>query len=505
MFLFHVFLMASDKRRRKDNRGRGIRMRSRRVDRWDVKGKTRSVELMHDLRSRLAHRAATGRSRRGRLPPGPSTPPLVQLAAFLYEPKAFLYGVRQAHGEIVTLRLPSMFTVVQTSRPEHVQQVFRTSGDAAHAGKANAILKPFLGPHSLLMLDGARHLRHRRLLLPPFRGERMRAYGSTMQSLTQRAMASWPIGRTFRLQDETQRITLDVIVQTVFGLGDEAASLRAMLQRTLSLLDDPLYIVEFAQKDLGPWSPWGRYLRLRSEIQSALLTHIRASRHAADLDKRNDILSLLLLASDKDGAPLSDEEIHDELITMLIAGHETTATALSWTLHRLTRHADVLERVQAEIDHAFPSGDIDPDRIGELTYLDAVIKETMRIHPVIPGVGRVLQEPMQIDQYDLPPGVMVGCSILLAHTNNDIWPNPERFDPERFIGTRPSPYTYFPFGGGIRRCIGEAFALFEMRIVLANVLATLRPVAAPGISIRTSRRNITLSPSERMPIVFERR
>lgn len=465
------------------------------------------MQLIHRVRAELAGAAArgTGSRRPGRLPPGPTTPPFLQLAAFLYQPREFLEGARHAHGDILTLRLPDMFTLIQVNRPEHVQQIFRLSGDAAHAGEANAVLEPFLGPHSLLMLDGARHQRHRRLLTPPFRGGRMRAYGQAMHELTKNSMASWPRGRTFQLQDRTQEITLDVIVQTVFGLGDDAAALRAMLKKTLSLLDDPLYVVRFAQKDLGPWSPWGRYLRLKAEIQSALLAHIRSRRNAEDLADGADILSMLLQSTDEHGEPLTDDEVHDELITMLIAGHETTATALSWTVHRLTKHPEVLTRVLDELDAAFPDGTIEPSRVGELPYLDAVIKETLRVHPVIPGVGRVLQEPMELGGYELPTGAMLGCSILLAHYNETTWPEPDRFLPERFLDARPGPFTYFPFGGGIRRCIGEAFALYEMRIVLATVLSKLRPEPAPGYTVRTARRNITLSPSGRMPIVFRPR
>lgn len=464
------------------------------------------MEIVHRVRQELASRIARGPSRTGPLPPGPATPTFLQLAAFLYEPRPFLEGAREAHGDIITLRMPSMFTLIQVNQPEHVKHVFRLSSDAAHAGEANAVLEPFLGPHSLLMLDGERHLRHRRLLLPPFRGERMRAYGEAMRALTLASMARWPRGRTFALQDETQQITLDVIVRTVFGLGDEATAFRASLQKTLSLLDDPMYVVRFAQHDLGPWSPWGKYLRLRDTIQRELLGHIRTRRAAKDLDERSDILSMLLLATDDSGAPLSDDEVHDELITMLIAGHETTATALSWTFHRLTQHPEVLAKVLEEVDATSAE---DAGERAEHPYLDAVIKESLRIHPVIPGIGRVLQEPLELAGYALPKGSMLTCSILLAHFNEAAWPEPDRFDPTRFLpggsAIKPTAYTYFPFGGGIRRCIGEAFALFEMRIVLATVLRTLRPVAAPGVTIRTARRNITLSPSDRMPIVFEAR
>ncbi|MFT5355846.1 MAG: cytochrome P450, partial [Polyangiales bacterium] len=285
--------------------------------------------------------------------------------------------------------------------------------------------------------------------------------------------------------------------RTVFGIA-EPGPLRALLQRSLGMLDNPLYILEYAQKDLGPFSPWGRYLRLRSEIQRALMSHIAASRRDPKLESRHDILSMLLLARDEDGEPLADDEVHDELITMLIAGHETTATALSWTMHRLTRHPDVLRRAVAEID---ATGN---DTTAPLPYLDAVIRESLRIHPVVPGVGRVLEKPFTLGGYELPPGIMIGCSIILAHTNENVWPDAESFKPERFLDHRPPPDAYFPFGGGVRRCIGEAFALFEMRVVLREILRTFTPEAS-GETIRSVRRNITLSPSGAMPVVFRRR
>lgn len=431
------------------------------------------------------------------LPPGPTSPAALQLAAFLYEPQYFLKALRETHGEIVTLRLPGMFNIVQVSQPEHVKEMFRVRSDVAGAGKANAILKPFLGPHSLLMLDGKRHMRHRRLMMPPFRGERMRAYESEIRAVTHKALKRFPTGEIFKLQPRNQDITLDVIMSTVFGIA-EPGPLRSLLQRALRMLDNPLYILEYVQKDLGPLSPWGRYLRLRREIQSALMSHIEASRQDPQIETRHDILSMLLLARDEDGEPLSDDEVHDELITMLIAGHETTATALSWTVHRLTRHPEVLARALAEVD---ASGDEDG---AALPYLDAVIRESLRIHPVVPGVGRVLEKPFTLAGYDLPAGTMIGCSIILAHTNENVWPNAESFKPERFLEHRPPPDTYFPFGGGVRRCIGEAFALFEMRVVLRELLRTFTPEAS-GESIRSVRRNITLSPSGSMPVIFRRR
>ena len=458
-----------------------------------------------------ARRIAKGRGndRRDGLPPGPSAPPGLQMVGFLYRPIPFLRACRDRFGEPLTIRIPGIGAIVQFANPEAVKEVFRDSGDAMHAGKANEVLEPFLGRHSVLVLDGERHRGQRRLLIPPFRGDRMRAYGAAMGEITRARITHWPLDQTFRMQTETQAITLDVILRTVFGMdvGEAEDRMRHKLVEATRILDNPLYLIRAFQRDLGPRSPWGRFLRLREEAfveLSALFEERRREKELGGVE-RHDILSMLLDATYEDGSPMADEEIHHELLTMLVAGHETTATALSWVTHRLTRHPLVLRRVQRELDEAFPDGDVDPDRVQELEYLDAVIKETLRMHPVIPGVGRVIMEPTRIGGVDLPVGVMAGCSIYLAHFNPASWPEPERFDPARFLNGRPSPYTYFPFGGGIRRCIGEAFALYEMKVVLATILMRLVPVAAPGYRVGTMRRNITLTPTDGLPVRFRRR
>lgn len=437
------------------------------------------------------------------VPAGPSTSPWIQLFQFLYRPQHFLGRARERFGAPFSIRLPGLPPFVLFAEPDAVKEVFTGSAQELHAGQANIVLRPFLGPHSVLVLDGERHMRQRRLLLPPFRGDRMKSYGEAMCSITRAQMATWG-RRPMRLQSQTQAITLDVILHTVFGMeeGRSRDALRAVLVKTLAMLDNPLSIVKEFQRDLGPWSPWRRFLRLRSTMRGLIMDEI-AARRVVGRGDRQDVLSMLIEATHEDGTPMSDEEIRDELVTMLVAGHETTATGLSWSFHRLTRHPDVLRGVQDELDRVYPDGHVTPDKLGELKYLDAVAKETLRIHPVIPGVGRVTQVDTTIGGVDIPAGTIVACSIILSHTNTTTWPEPERFDPDRFVGVRVSPYEFFPFGGGIRRCIGEAFALWEMRAVLATVLRNLEPVAV--MPIRTVRRNITLSPSLGMPIRFRPR
>ena len=439
------------------------------------------------------------------LPPGPSLPPWLQLMQFLYRPQRFLGSARERFGTPFTFRLPGLPPFVSFCDPAAVKDVFTGSPQELYAGQANIVLKPFLGPHSVLVLDGDRHMEQRRLLLPPFRGDRMKSYGGAMIDITRERMARW--GRApLRMQTETQAITLEVILRTVFGMQEgrekRTEALRSCLLKMLKMLDNPLSIVKEFQRDFGPWSPWRRFLKLRTRMRGLIMDEV-ADRRVVGRGDRNDVLSMLIEATHEDGTPMSDEEIRDELVTMLVAGHETTATGLSWTIHRLSKHPDVLRRVQEELDRVYPDGRVTPDELHKLEYLDAVAKETLRVHPVIPGVGRVLQVPTRIGGVDLPEGTIVACSIVLANTNPDVWDEPERFDPDRFVGKRVSPYEFYPFGGGVRRCIGEAFALWEMRAVLATVLREREPVAiAP---VRTVRRNITLSPSLGLPIRFRPR
>ncbi|MEM9691629.1 MAG: cytochrome P450, partial [Myxococcota bacterium] len=298
-----------------------------------------------------------------------------------------------------------------------------------------------------------------------------------------------------------QDITLDIILRTVFGMEDGADQdrMRELLVAGLRILDNPLFLIGTFQRDWGPRSPWGRFLRLKAETHREMDALI-ARRRREGLGE--DILSVLLQATHEDGRPMSDEEIRDELLTLLVAGHETTATGLSWALHRFSIHPEYLRRAQDELDKAFGDGPIDPSV--RLPFLDAFARETLRIHPVIGGVGRRLQRPTTIRGMELPAGVIVGCSIYLVHFDPERWPSPERFDPYRFIDNKPAPYSYFPFGGGIRRCIGEAFAMYEMRIALATILQRLEPMATQR-RVRTQRRNITLTPAGGLPLKWRAR
>jgi cytochrome P450 len=379
-----------------------------------------------------------------------------------------------------------------------VREIFTGDDDDLRAGEANVVLRPLLGVNSVLFLDGDRHARERRLMLPPFHGERMLAYADTMRAITDDVLDRWPVGRPFPIHPEMQAITLEIILRTVFGLEAGAlAVLRDLLRRWIASALNPLLLWPLLQVDFGRMSPWGRLLRLKREIDALLLAEI-ARRREAGAGERADVLSLLLAARDEEGRPMRDEELLDEMITLLVAGHETTATALAWTFHHLLANPDVLEACRAEA-RASSGG------FAQLSLLDAVVKETLRLNPVITEVGRRLTRPMRIGGRDIPAGVAVGPCIYLVHRRPDVWPDPERFDPARFVGTRPSPYEFLPFGGGSRRCLGMAFALYEMKVVLATVLARAELAPMRGYRMKVVRRSITMAPSRGMPVVVTAR
>jgi cytochrome P450 family 110 len=444
----------------------------------------------------------------GRLPPGPPEPALAQTLAWIARPVQFLERGHRRYGDVFTMRLVGVDVdpFVMVRDPEIIREVFTGPPELLRAGEANVVLEPFVGSSSVLLLDGPRHLSQRRLLLPPFHGQRMRAYGAIIRDATLRSMAAWPRGQAFPLHERTQTITLDVILRAVFGVED-AAPLRELDETLATLLErlaNPIWLLRPMQRDLGPLSPGGRLARLLERVDALIHALIR-ERRAEDRTGREDILTMLLEARHEDGSPMSDVELRDELVTLLVAGHETTATSLAWTFHRLLDAPDVLREAVAEVDRVFPDGHVDPDRVGELRYLDAVIKETLRTNPVVPLVGRRLQAPMRFHHLELPRGVVVVPAIYSTHHNPRVWPDPERFDPSRFLGAKPSPYAFFPFGGGVRRCIGMAFALYEMQVVLATVLAKLRVRRPAGPPVRIVRRAITFAPSHGMPLSVEDR
>ncbi|MDO9021823.1 MAG: cytochrome P450 [Deltaproteobacteria bacterium] len=438
------------------------------------------------------------------LPPGPDAPTPWILVRWMRDPVALLDECRARYGETFTIRLGAMPPLVILSNPEHVREVFASAGDDMHGGKIAEALRPFLGERSVIVLDGAEHKTMRRLVMPPFHGERMHAYGREMVELTHASIDRWPVGREFPIHEPLQGITLDVILRTVFGMDDagERAALGAQLSRLTHLASWPPLLLPQMQRDLGPWSPWGRFVRESGTADANLLGAI-ARRRREGADGRTDILSMLLGVRDEDGRGLDDQDLRDQLVTLLVAGHETTATALAWTLRWVLALPDVRDRLLSELHAAQRSGPLTPERIAKLEYLDGTVREALRLQPVIPLVGRVLQQPMRFAGYDLPAGVALAPSVHLVHQNTAVYSHPARFDPTRFIGRQYKGHEWIPFGGGIRKCIGMAFAIYEMKMVLATVLSRAWLRSAPGYVPRAVRRSITLTPSRGMPVIVD--
>ena len=439
------------------------------------------------------------------LPPGPTAPPLLQAMRWVQWPLPFLDECGQRFGETFTIRFPSAPPIVFFTHPDAIKTIFTGDEEDLRAGEANYRLEPILGKHSLLILDGREHLRERRLLQPPFHGDRMLAYGTVMRDIAAAAVERWPVGRPFPVHPEMQGITLDVILRTVFGLDEGPAKreLRAALIELLAIGSNPQLLLAVQRSNGDGAGAAARFFGARERVDGLLFAEI-AARRRADVTGRADILSLLVQATYEDGRPLEDQALRDELMTMLLAGHETTATALAWAVSHVLGHPEVRARLLDELGGT-GAAPLDPQRVTRLEYLDAACRETLRLTPIIPLVGRRLTRPMSIGGVELPAGVVAAPCIYLAHRRPERWPEPERFRPERFLETRPTPYEFLPFGGGVRRCLGMAFALVEMKIVLAEVLSRVELRAAPGYQVRVVRRSVTLAPSEGMPVVAERR
>lgn len=428
-----------------------------------------------------------------RLPPGPPLPRAAQTALFLTRPVEFLDGCARRYGDAFTVDTHLIGREIEIVHPDLVRQVFTGDPDVMRAGEANDILRPLLGSRSVLLLDGKEHVRQRKLLLPPFHGERVAAWGRTMREVTERIVASWPRGKSFSLHPHMQRITLEVILRTVFGvdegsqLGDLRDSLTVILDRQSSPLQAFFTMPAMRRSFLG-LTPWDGFLRDLAHADTLIHRQIARRREERRRGEppRNDVLSMLLEARDEEGQPMTDGEIRDELVTLLVAGHETTATMLCWTFDFVLGDARVEARVRREIAAS--------DAEGPLPYLEAVIKEVLRLRPVVPAVGRRLSKPVKLGRWEIPAGELLVPVSFLTHRSASVYPEPEAFRPERFLDAKPDPYAWYPFGGGGRRCLGMTFSLYEMRIVLSTVLARLQMRKRHAAPAEVTLRGFTLVP-----------
>jgi cytochrome P450 len=424
------------------------------------------------------------------LPPGPREPPAVQMLWWLAQPISFMNYARRRYGDNFSVRFAGFERpMVMLSDPEVIRALYTEQQHGLPPGRTVALM-PVLGPNSVLLLEGAEHIARRRLMLPPFHGERMRSYESIVRELAEREVERWPAHETFAIHPRMQALTLEVILRAVFGVTDSerAARLREALPRLLGQsASGVLQARVLLSRRLRRGDPLARLRELTDEIDELLLAEIGERRAAGDVEEREDILSLLMSARFADGGAMSDRELRDQLLTLLLAGHETTATALAWTFDLLLRHPHALARLSEEVDRERDDG-------GEGEYLRAVIVESLRLRPVVPLAGRRLACELSANGLSLPAGTDVTPAIWLTHTRADLYPQPLEFRPERFLENAPSTYGWIPFGGGVRRCLGAAFAEFEMRVVLQTVLRHRRLHAVATRPERIARRNVTLAP-----------
>lgn len=439
----------------------------------------------------------------GALPPGPREPQIVQTLWWLTRPISFMEMCRRRCGDafsaqFVGFERPTVFL----SDPEAIRALYTEHSHGLPPGRTLA-LRPVLGADSVLLIEGGEHLARRRLMLPPFHGQRMRSYESIVREVAEREVASWRLGQPFALHPRMQAVTVEVILRAVFGVVDpeRREMLRLRLPQLLSQSSSMgLQLRVLLSRRSGRGDPLSELQQLLAEIDEVLLAEVAQRRLDPALGEREDILSLLISARFEDGSQMSDGELRDQLLTLLLAGHETTATALAWTVDLLLRNPGPLARLTAEID----SNEGDAGE-GEGEYMRAVVSESLRLRPVVPLAGRRLAAPLEVDGMRLPEGTDVTPAIWLTHTRADIYPQPYEFRPERFLDDPPSTYGWVPFGGGVRRCLGAAFAEFEMRIVLATMLRAraLHPVGRHPE--RVMRRNVTFSPRNGTMVRAERR
>ncbi len=427
------------------------------------------------------------------LPPGPRAPSIVNTLRFAFTPLQALLGWYSRYRDLFTVRLTGFGAGVYVADPAAIRELFTGDQSDLHAGEANSFLEPVLGAHSLLVLDGPEHLRHRRLLLPPFQGSRVEGFREVIREVAAREVAGWRPGTELVLRERMRSLTFEVICHVVFGVT-EPARVERLRARLGAVIDgSPIFMaLKAARVDLGPWSPGGRFVRRLRAADAVLYEEIRLRRAEPDLKERTDVLSLLLCARDEQGTGMTDAELRDELFTMLAAGHETTATGLAFAFDLLLRTPRVLARLREAI------------AAGEDSYLDAVVKETLRLRPVLDSAERTLKAPRTIAGWDFPAGAKVYPGIAVVHLREDIYPRAREFRPERFTEDGAESYSWLPFGGGIRRCIGAALAQAEMAEVLR--------VMVPAVELRPLReeldpvvlRGITLAPKHGVRVAVER-
>ncbi|MBF2078989.1 MAG: cytochrome P450 [Synechococcales cyanobacterium T60_A2020_003] len=431
----------------------------------------------------------------------PKRLPALQRLQWILDPVGYLECTHQRYPDL--FRSPGIGfgdDIVIVSHPQAIQYILMNDRKLFHAsGELNLILEPLIGDASVIAIEGDRHKQRRQLIMPSFHGDRLSIYGETICKLTQSIFDAIPPGETFSARTITQQVSLQIIFDIVFGLSEGEKSqqiktlLTAMADRFSSPLASALLFFKSLQKNWGPRSPWGYFLQLREQLDHLIYAELQDRRTHPD-DSRTDILSLMMAARDEEGQPMTDKELRDEIMTLLFAGHETTATAMAWALYWLHRCPEVKTKLLAELDSL--DGETDPMTIAKQPYLTAVCQETLRRNPVaMLTFPRVAQEPVEILGYQFEAGtIFMGCMYLTLQ-RDDLYPNPKAFRPERFLEKKYSPYEFIPFGNGARRCVGEALALYEMKLAIATAMMNYQMELADSRSEVPRRRGVTLAPS----------
>lgn len=450
------------------------------------------------------------------LPPGPRDSPLRQLLRYVPHPAEFLEACRRDYGDRFTMRLTGFGTFVQLAQPAAVQELFRGDPTQLHSGEANAFLAVTVGRRSVLVLDEAAHADQRRVLVPPLHGSRMQAKVEQMRRATEAALRDWPLGRAVPLEPRMRDITLRTMLDVVLGIGEEEARegparrLGADLAKLLSYARTPFAIVlaNLAPHELLRRVPFLPYYRELRRIHAALDQRIErrraAHRAAPPSDLPADLLAELLRATRADGRSIDDGEIRDALMTILVAGHDTTAVALAWLFLQIVEREGMQQRLRAELRAVTGGEPIAADHLPRLVYLDAVVRESLRLCTVVPFVTRRLTVPLRVDGHDYPAGVHLCPCSHLVHRDPELYPEPERFRPERFLERKFGPHEWFPFGGGERLCTGMAFALTEMKVVAATLLVALELQRPRDAATERVRRGVLIAPSDGVVVVAQR-
>jgi cytochrome P450 family 135 len=430
-----------------------------------------------------------------RLPKGPRSPSLVQSLRWFRDPVGFARANHRRFGPVFRAGLGPRRNVAFVGDPALIREILQLDPDWARAGDGNGLMRPVLGSSSLLTLDGEEHRHHRRMMLPAFHGRFVKQFNRVIAEVTEERLGHWPLGEPFPVHEEMREITFTTILRIVLGMspGPREDSLRVVFPRVMDLCSSLLTLSPYFRRELGGVTPWAELMRATDELDDLLYAEITDRRMDPGLDAREDGLTLFLRAEEETGMRLSDRELRDELVTMLVAGHETTAAALSWAFERLSRHPEVASRIARERDS------------GEDEYLQAVIKEVLRQRPLVPALVRKLTRPLALGDYVFPEGWVLMPSVFEAHHDSGIYPDPDEFRPERFLDEPPPAWAWIPFGGGNRRCVGASLAMVEMRIVLGTVLERVEIRSADPAPERVARRRFTLAPEHDAVVIATRR